>query len=130
MAIHQLRVEHFEALVVDLEFACGRQPHVVVNNIGPTGQRFYGGLGLLIAQLQRYPQLATLGAAENPLQAAHGIAFGRFDFNDFGAEVRQKHASKRPGQVGAQIQYFQTVQRRQGRRARPGHLRRDHSIGA
>ncbi|MNI55916.1 hypothetical protein D3C73_1108960 [compost metagenome] len=111
MAIDQLRVKCFETLVVNLEFACGRQPHVVVHHIGPACQRLDDGLGLRITQLQRDPQFAPLGTTENSLQTAHGVTLRGFDFNDLGAQVRQQHAGKRPGQVGAQIQDFQAMQR-------------------
>ncbi|MNZ90133.1 hypothetical protein D3C78_1090870 [compost metagenome] len=119
MAIKQLRVKRFEAVVIDLEFSRSRQTHVVVHYIGPTHQRFHSGLGLPITQLQRHAQLAALGAAENPFQASHRITFGRLDLDHFSPQVCQQHASKRAGQVRAEVQHLEAMQGWQGGGTRP-----------
>ena len=66
-------------------------------------------------QIKAHPELASVHTQESPAFSrqrgwifAQIIPLGRLNLDDLGPHVRQEIASVWPGDIGAQVQYFDT----------------------
>ena len=117
-AIHQRRLARTEPVPAQTQALHRAGPAVLYQHIGIQHQLPAQVALLRVFQIQQHRLLAPVDGREVLAEALaqrrplpHRVAFGRFDLDDPGTEVRQQHAAERARRHMAELDHLDAVQR-------------------